>query len=191
MAFQEEEVIDTPVDKAIEPEDLDVDETVDEDNGLEEQDEAEAPFILPEEVVLPLPSNIISVELWEPLESLILVERELQKGQANDSLEGLCVALANKSLLLLTNVNQSTTTKQSTQAWEGVQNAQTHVLSHACSYRRAWKALKHVGTPEDLIVYQKLDVKDLVTVKDIMMAEWLEECKLDLLLFLIVLGYTD
>ena len=126
------------------------------------------------------------------------------------------MALANKSLLLLTNVNQSTTTKQSTQAWEGVQNAQTHVLSHACSYQRAWQALKHVGTPGDLLVYQKLDVKNLVTVKDITMAkhfgqgsdclawfwhigqnqdaltgEWLEECKLDFLLFLIVLGYTD
>ena len=96
------------------------------------------------------------------------------------------MALANKSLLLLTNVNQSTTTKQSTQAWAGVQNAQTHVLS------------------------QKLDVKDLVTVKDITMAkhfgegsghirpnqdaltgEWLEECELDFLLFLIIFGYAD
>ena len=54
-----------------------MDETVDEDNELEEQDEAEVPLILPEEVLLPLPSNIISVELREPLESLILVEREL------------------------------------------------------------------------------------------------------------------
>ena len=62
VAFQEEEVIDTPVDEAIEPEDLDVDETVDEDNELEEQDKAEVPLILPEEVVLPLPSNIISVQ---------------------------------------------------------------------------------------------------------------------------------
>jgi hypothetical protein len=97
-----------------------------------------------------------------------------------------------------------------------VQNAQTHVLSHACSYQRAWQALKCVGTPEDLLFYQKLDVKDLVTVKDIMMAkrfgqgsdslawfwrigpnqdaltgEWLEESKLKFLLFLIVFGYTD
>jgi hypothetical protein len=99
--------------------------------------------------MLPLPSNII---LMEPLKSLRLVERELQKGQANDSLEGLCVALANKSLLLLTNVNQSTTTKQSTRAWTGVQNAQTHVFSHARSYQRAWQALKCVETPEDLLV---------------------------------------
>jgi hypothetical protein len=216
VAFQEEEVIDTAVDKAVEPENLDVDETVNEDDKSEGKDEAEAPLVFPEEVMLPLPSNIISVEFREPLESLRLVERELQKGQANDSLEGLRVALANKSLLLLTNVNQSTTTKQSTWAWAGVQNAQTHVLSHAHSYQRAWQALKCVGTPENLLVYQKLDVKDLVTVKDITMAkhfgqesdslawfwhigpnkdaltgEWLEECKLKFLLFLIVFGYTD
>jgi hypothetical protein len=153
VAFQEEEVIDTAVDKAVEPEDLDVDETVNEDDEFEEEDEAEVSSVFPEEVMLPLPSNIISVEFREPLKSLRLVERELRKGQANDSLEGLRVALANKSLLLLTNVNLSTTTKQSTQAWAGVQNAQTHVLSHARSYQRAWQALKCVGTPEDLLVY--------------------------------------
>ena len=81
VAFQVEEVIDTPADEAVEPKDLDVDETVDEDDEFEGQDEAEVPLILPEEVVLPLPSNIISVELREPLKSLILVERELQKGK--------------------------------------------------------------------------------------------------------------
>jgi hypothetical protein len=208
VPFAEEEVIDTPAEEAVEPVDLDVDGTLDEDDEFEEPDEAEVPSVLPEEVVLPLPSNIISVELRVPLESLRLVERELRKGQANDALEGLRVALANKSLLLLTHVNKSTTTKQSTRAWAGVRNAQTHVLSHARSYQRAWQALKCVGTPEDLLVYQKLDVNDLVTVKDITMAkrfgqgsdtlawfwrigpsqdaltgEWLEECKLDLLLF--------
>ena len=114
VALQEEEVIDTPADEAVEPEDVDVDETKDEDEEFEGEDEAEIPSVLPVEMVLPLPSNIISVELKVSLESLRSVERELQKGQANGSLEGLCMALVNKSLLLLTNVNQSTTTKQST-----------------------------------------------------------------------------
>ena len=114
------------------------------------------------------------------------------------------MGLANKSLLLLTDVNQSMSTKQSTRAWAGVRNAQSHILSHARSYQRAWQALKSVGTPEDLLVYQKLEAKDLVTVKDITLAkrfgqgsdtlawfwhigpsqdaltgEWLEECKLN------------
>jgi hypothetical protein len=213
VAFPDEEVVNTPPEEAVEPVDLDVDDTLDEDHEFEGQDEAEVPSVLPEEVMLPLPSNIISTEVRAPIESLRLVERELRKGQANDSLEGLRVALANKSLLLLTDVNQSTTTKQSTRAWAGVRNAESQVLSQARSYQRAWQALKRVGTQEDLLVYQKLDVKDLVTVKDITMAkrfgqgsdslawfwrigpsqnaltgEWLEECKLDLLCFWMIIG---
>jgi hypothetical protein len=173
--FEEEEVIETPAEEAVDPEDPDLDETLDGDYELEEQDEAEIPSIFPEEVVLPLPSGIISIELKASLESLRLVERELRKGQANDALEGLRVGLANKSLLLLTDVNQSTTTKQSTRAWASVRNAQSQILSHAQSYQRAWRALQFVGTPQDLLIYQKLDVKDLVTVKDITMAKRFEQ----------------
>lgn len=166
----EEEVIDTPADEAVEPEDL-VDISLDEDFNYEEDDEAEDPSVLPEVVVLPLPSNIISEKLRPLLEPLISVERELRKGQANDALEGLRVGLANKSLLLLTNVNKSTSTKQSTRAWASVRNAQSQILCHARCYQRAREALKCIGTPEDLVVYQKLDDKDLVTVKDITMAK--------------------
>ena len=205
----EEEVIDTPEEEEVEPEDL-LDASLDEDFHYEEEDETEAPLALPEVVVLPLPSNIISAELIPPLNSLRSVERELRKGQANDALEGLRVGLANKSLLLLTDVNQSSSTKQSTRAWASVRNAQSQILSHACCYQRAWQALKCVGTPEDLCVYQKLDKKDLVVVKDITMAkrfgqgsdtlawfwrigpsqeeltgEWMEECKPILLIWII------
>ena len=49
----------------------------DEDKEFEGEDKAEVPSVLPEEMVLPLPSNIISVELKVSLESLRLVEREL------------------------------------------------------------------------------------------------------------------
>ena len=204
-----EEVIDTPVEEAVEPEDL-VDGSLDEDVNYEEDDEAEVPSVLPEVVVLPLPSNIISVQLRPNLEPLSSVERELRKGQANDALEGLRVGLANKSLLLLTDVNQSTSTKQSTRAWASVRNAQSQIISHARCYQRAWKALKCIGTPEDLSVYRKLEEKDLVIVKDVTMAkrfgqgsdtlawfwcigpsqdaltgEWMEECKLNLLLCIV------
>jgi hypothetical protein len=204
-----EEVIDTPEEEEVEPEDL-PDGSLDEDLDYEEEDEAEAPSVLPEVVVLPLPSNIISAELRPPLNSLRSVERELRKGQANDALEGLRVGLANKSLLLLTDVNQSSSTKQSTRAWASVRNAQSQILSHAGCYQRAWQALKCIGTPEDLSVYQKLDKKDLVIVKDITMAkrfgqgsdtlawfwrigpsqeeltgEWMEECKPNLLICII------
>jgi hypothetical protein len=79
VAFQEKEVIDTAVDEGVEPEDLDVDETVNEDDEFEGKDEAEVPSVFLEEVILFLPSNIISVEFEELLKSLRLVERELRK----------------------------------------------------------------------------------------------------------------
>jgi hypothetical protein len=193
----EYKLIDTPVEEFVEPEHL-VDEGEDFD---EEDDEAEALSILPESVILPLPSKMVSAMHRQPLEPLTSVERELRKGQANDALEGLRIGLANKSLLLLTDVNQSTSTKQSTRAWASVRNTQTQILFHARSYQRAWVALKSVGTPEDLLIYQKLEEKDLVVVKDItnakrfgqgsetlawfwrigpskdsMTGEWMEEC---------------
>jgi len=197
----EEVVVETPADEAVDPEDLE-DGYVDEDLDHEEEDESEIPLVLPEELVLPLPSNITSEKLISSLKSLISVERELRKGQANDALEGLRVGLANKSLLFLTSVNKSTSTKQSTRAWDGVRNVQSQINGHARCYQRAWQALESIGTAEDLIVYQKLDSKDLVIVKDITKAkrfgqgsdalawfwrigpgqdtltgEWMEECK--------------
>ena len=159
----EDELIDTPVEEFVELEDL-VDEG---DDFNEEDDKAEALSILPESVILPLPSRMVSAKHSPALESLISVERELRKGQANDSLEGLRIGLANKSLLLLTSVNQSTSTKQSTRAWSSVQNTQSQILFHARGYQRAWVALQSVGTPEDLMFYRKLEEKDLVVVKDI------------------------
>jgi hypothetical protein len=75
--------------------------------------------------------------------------------------------LANKSLLFLTDVKNSTSTRQSTRAWTGVRNAQSQILHHSHAYQRAWEALRRVGTEEDLEVYQRLDQKDLVVIKDI------------------------
>jgi hypothetical protein len=165
----QEELIDTPAEESIEPEEL-VDGSLDEDFSCEDEDQDEDEE-LPEAIILTLPSKVNSVKLGESFEILRSTERELRKGQANDALEGLRIGLANKSLLLLTNVNKSTSTKQSTRAWESVRNAQSQILHHARSYQRAWRALNSVGTPEDLAIYQKLEEKDLVVIKDITKAK--------------------
>jgi hypothetical protein len=165
----QEELIDTPAEESVIPEDL-IDSSLDEDfeyEAEEEEDDDGGSSDLPETVILPLPSNIVSAKLRPALESLISTERELRKGQANDALEGLRIGLANKSLLLQTDVNNSTSTKQSTRAWSSVRNAQSQILHHAQAYQRAWRSLKSIGTPEDLVVYQKLEEKDLVVIKDI------------------------
>jgi len=166
----EDELIDTSTEESVEPEDLE-DGSLDEDFFDEEDDNDEAISDHPEVVILPLPSNIISAKLGPSHECLRSVERELRKGQANDALEGLRMGLANKSLLLLTDVNKSTSTKESTRAWASVRNAQSQILVHAHAYQRARKALQCIGTPEDLIIYQKLENRDLVVVKDITFAK--------------------
>ena len=165
-----DEMIDTPAEESVDVEEV-VDGILDEELDCEEDDESEVPSTLPELVVLPLPSNIVSVTLQPTLQSLTSVERELRKGQANDCLEGLRIGLATKSLLFLTDVRNSTSTKQSLKSWASVRSAQSQILLHAQGYQRAWKALSIVGTPEDMAVYQKLSEKDLVTVKDITMAK--------------------
>jgi hypothetical protein len=176
LKMLEDESIDTPPEESVEPEDVELEDAVggvlDEDDDLyEEDDEASSPSVLPEAIVIPLPSNVASPKLRSSIESLISTERELRKGQANDALEGLRIGLANKSLLLQTDVNQSKSTKQSTRAWASVRNAQSQILVHARSYQRAWKALKSIGTTEDLAIYQKLEMEDLVIIKDITAAK--------------------
>lgn len=167
--FADEE-IDTPSDESVEPEVL-LDGDLGEDLGCEDEDESESPSVLPELVVLPLPSNIISSKLRQSINSMKSTERELRKGQANDALEGIRIGLANKSLLIQTEVNLSKSTKQSTRAWASVRNAQSQILVHARTYQRAWSALQLIGTGDDLATYQKLEGKDLVVVKDISKAK--------------------
>jgi hypothetical protein len=117
--MENELLIDTPAEESVEPGDLE-DGSLDEEFYDEEEDNDETISDYPEMVVLSLLSNIISVKLGPSVECLKLVKRELQKGQANDALEGLCIGLANKSLLLLTDVNKSKSTKESTRAWASV-----------------------------------------------------------------------
>jgi len=167
----EEDVVQTPLDEFVEPEML-LEVTLDGELSYCEDDESEAPSVLPEHVVLPLPSNIISAKICPSIDSKKSTEREFRRGQANDALEGIRIGLANKSLLLQTKVNLSKSTKQSTRAWKSVRNAQSQILVHAQAYQRAWRALQLIGTAEDLAVYQKLEgEKDLVVIKDISMAK--------------------
>jgi hypothetical protein len=73
----EEELIDTPEDDSVEPEDA-LEEYMEEDFPYEEEDEDEdAPSVLLESVILPLPSNVVSKKFGPSLDSLRSTEREL------------------------------------------------------------------------------------------------------------------
>ena len=72
----EEELIDTPAEESVEPEDL-LGGSLEEDSEEEEEEEDEAPSKLLEAVILPLPSRVVSDKLGPSLKSLRSIEREL------------------------------------------------------------------------------------------------------------------
>ena len=140
-----EDLIDTPAEEYVQPADP-VNFSLDDDLYHAEDDYSGFSDVL-ESIILPPPSNVIqvSVRFRPALNSLISIERELQKGQANDALEGLQIGLAHKSLLLLNDVNNSTSTKQSTLAWASVRNSQSQILHHALLIKGLGKQSNRLG----------------------------------------------
>jgi hypothetical protein len=73
--MENELLIETPAEESVEPGDLE-DGSLDEDFYDEEEDNDETISDYPEMVILPFPSNIISVKLGPSVECLKLVERK-------------------------------------------------------------------------------------------------------------------
>ena len=70
----EDESIDTPMEESVETDDP-CEDPVDEEDNFVEEDESKSPSVFPKSVVLPLLSNIISVNLKPSRVSLISRER--------------------------------------------------------------------------------------------------------------------
>lgn len=161
----------------------------------------------PELMILFLPSSIPLSDLKENgLDYLAKQEMELRKGQANEALEDLRLAIGHKALLFRTQVRSSSSTKQKTRAWDEVKRADAEVNKHRRRYMLARKAMVSLGADEDLLeTYKIIQDSDLDVSKDIteenrfgqrndVMAwfwriggqqqpsgQWMEECKLNVL----------
>jgi hypothetical protein len=86
----------------------------------DDEDEAQPP----EQMQLMMPSSVYGDDVVGlVLEALIAQKLELQKGQANDALEKLHLALAHTSLLWQTKVQMANTTKKQTRAWKDIRIA--------------------------------------------------------------------
>ena len=80
---------------------------------MDDEDEAQPP----EQMQLMMPSLVYGDDVVGlGLEALIAEELELRKGQANDALKKLCLALAHTSLLWQTKVQMANTTKKQARA---------------------------------------------------------------------------
>ena len=116
-----------------------------------------------------MPSNIPSEDRKSlGLDDIATQELFLRKGQANDALENLRLALGHKALYYRTVVRKNKTNKKKTRSWAEVKQINNEIQSQASSYKRARRAMVSLGADkETLKYYQPLTGKDLAVSKDI------------------------
>jgi hypothetical protein len=138
------------------------------EGGEEEDDEEVAEN--PERLRLAMPSSLgraCVVRLG--LETLAKQELELRKGQANDALEGLRLALGHKALLWRTKVRTAKNNKQRTRAWDDIKIARRQVEKNVRHYHRARRALVSLGADNTIMSqYKVIGTNDLRLSGDIM-----------------------
>lgn len=124
---------------------------------------------MPERMSLSLPSYIAQEDRARlGLEVLAVQEIALRQGQANDCLDGLRLALADKSLAYCTDVRLSKSTTSKTKAWDGVKAAGARVNKYARAYNRARLALIRLGAGDKILdIYQPIREEDLKVSADI------------------------
>lgn len=122
----------------------DADEEEEDDDGYrsEVSDVEEVPEIMPETRLLAVPSSLAPGEIDRlGLVDLARQEAELRRGQINDALEGLRMALGEKSLYYRTDVRNNKSQRTSVRAWQNVNKQDAIARQHKRTYDRARKAL--------------------------------------------------
>lgn len=137
---------------------LDGDEDMDDEEPLENE-------VRPDRSVLLMPSTISPlVVAGLNISHLVEAELELRKGQSNDSLDGLMLALCTQGLLLRTTVRNAEGTKTKTRAFNEVTKVRREVEANVRAYRRARKAILALSTdPELPKQYRPIGKGDLKT----------------------------
>ena len=121
----------------------DADEEEDDDGYRSEVSNVEeVPEIMPETRLLAVPSSLAPGEIDRlGLVDLARQEAELRRGQINDALEGLRMALGEKSLYYQTDVRNNKSQRTSVRAWQNVNKQDAIARQHKQTYDRARKAL--------------------------------------------------
>jgi len=138
----------------------------DEDESSDGKDEkSEKPEMTP--IWMPSSLNSEDVERLN-LKVLAAQELELRKGQASDCLQGLRLALGHRAILYRTKLRHSKTTKGKSRAWGNIKAATIKVNKHVRAYRRARRALEHLGADDSTLAhFQKLQTNDLKVNLDV------------------------
>lgn len=88
--------------------------------------------------------------------SLVVKERKLRMGQANDALQGIRVALSRKAIFFR-GLREATSKTKRNRSWDHIKSTTGSARHYVRIYLRARKALLRLGTPADeLAKYQPL-----------------------------------
>ena len=139
----------------------DIDNKVEEEDDGNYSDDSDDSFIpenQPETRSLMLPSALSPGEITRlGLCELAKQEAALRRGQINDALEGLRMALGEKSLLFRTEVRNMKSQRTSVRAWKNVNKQDLIYKQHKSAYDRARNALirldvdrKYLSTLHDI-----------------------------------------
>ena len=88
-----------------------------------------------------------------------MIEAELHKGQVADALEGLRLALGEKSLCFRMEVRNANSQRTTHQAWDNVHKLDVQARKSWSTYRHAQSALQHLAF-DPVYVATLLDITD-------------------------------
>jgi len=115
-------------------------------------------WFTPEKEQITLPSTLAPGEIERlSLHSIAGVEAELRKGQINDSLEGLRLALREKSLCFRADVRNANSQRTTQRAWDNVHKFDSEARQHRSMYNHVRNAIRrlpveveYLGTLQDI-----------------------------------------
>lgn len=136
------------------------------DDFLDEYPEG---WFTPEKERITIPSSLALGEIERlSLDSVALVEAELRKGQINDALEDLRLALGEKSLCFRAEVRNADSQRTTQRAWDNVHKFDSDARKHRNMYNHARNALERLPIePEYLDTLQDITENDMKMSGDI------------------------
>jgi hypothetical protein len=109
-------------------------------------------WFTPEVERITLPSALPAGEIERlSLKSIATIEAELRKGQVSEALEGLRLALGEKSLCFRTEVRNADSQRTTHRAWDNVHKFDTKARKCRSTYRHARSALQRLAIDQEYL----------------------------------------
>ena len=149
-------------------------------------------WFTPEQEQIMLPSSLAAGEIKRlSLRPFALIETELWKGQIMDALEGLRLALGEKSLYFKTQVRNANSQQMTCHAWDNVHKLDHRAWTFQPLYPLAWSTLQCLSIdPEYCATLQDI-TDDYLMVAGDLMDEWRYGQQLDSLPWFWCIGYEN